>query len=125
MDETILGSVKRMLGIQSDYTPFDMELVMHINSVLMILEQLSVGEPGFSITLEPTESDSTVYVSTETWKDYLGSDLVNLQAVKSYVFTKVKLLFDPSASSTLLESYKKLADELEFRLSTQATRTDI
>ena len=108
-----------MLGIQEDYTPFDRELVMHINSVLMILNQLGVGEDNFRITLTQTiPGEDSPYTSEETWSDFLGSAYTgNMEAVKSYVFTKVKLLFDPPASGTLMESYKKLADEFEFRLN--------
>lgn len=117
MAGTILTDVKQMLGLTEDYTPFDRELVMHINSVLMILNQLGVGTPNFRITLaDPTASGTMM--SQETWNQFLGASyLGNMEAVKSYVFTKVKLLFDPPASGTLMESYKKLADEFEFRLN--------
>lgn len=118
MAGTILTDVKQMLGLMEDYTPFDQELVMHINSVLMILNQLGVGTPNFKITLSQTTGDNPQTVSTETWAQFLGTSyLGNMEAVKSYVFTKVKLLFDPPASGTLMESYKKLADEFEFRLN--------
>lgn len=117
MAGTILTDIKQMLGLTEDYTPFDQELVMHINSVLMILNQLGVGTSNFRITLtDPTASGTLT--SQETWSQFLGSSYTgNMEAVKSYVFTKVKLLFDPPASGTLMESYKKLADEFEFRLN--------
>ena len=122
MPETILTSIKQMLGLTEDYTPFDRELIMHINSVLMILDQLGVGRVGFRVTmtqLPPAEGETVgKYVSTETWNDFLGTGYTgDKEAVKSYVYTKVKLLFDPPASGTLMESYKKLADEFEFRLN--------
>ena len=118
MPETILTSIKQMLGLTEDYTPFDRELIMHINSVLMILEQLGVGRKGYKITLSQTPGDNPQWVSNETWNDFFGPSYVGDQeAVKSYIFTKVKLLFDPPASGTLMESYKKLADEFEFRLN--------
>ena len=121
MPDTILTNIKQMLGLQEDYTPFDQELVMHINSVLMILNQLGVGKDNFRITLTQDMTDSTRMVSTETWTNFLGTDYTgDKEAVKSYVFTKVKLLFDPPASGTLMESYKKLADEFEFRLNVAA-----
>ncbi len=121
MPETILTSVKLMLGLTEDYTPFDQELVMHINSVLMILNQLGVGTQNFRITLSQTPGDDPQMVSNETWSSFLGASYTgDKEAVKSYVFTKVKLLFDPPASGTLMESYKKLADELEFRLNVAA-----
>lgn len=118
MAGTILTDIKQMLGLTEDYTPFDQELVMHINSVLMILNQLGVGTPNFKIILSKTPGDNPQTVSTETWAQFLGTSyLGNMEAIKSYVFTKVKLLFDPPASGTLMESYKKLADEFEFRLN--------
>lgn len=118
MAGTILTDVKQMLGLQEDYTPFDREIVMHINSVLMILDQLGVGKPGYQVTLTWSAGEEPVLESTQTWADYLGASYTgNMEAVKSYIYTKVKLLFDPPASGTLMESYKKLADEFEFRLS--------
>ena len=120
MPNIILTDVKQMLGLTEDYTPFDRELVMHINSVLMILNQLGVGVDNFHITLsDPGETGTPI--STETWNAFLGaSNTSNMEAVKSYVYAKVKLLFDPPASGTLMESYKKLADEFEFRLNVSA-----
>lgn len=118
MSDVILTNVKQMLGLAEDYTPFDHEIVMHINSVLMILNQLGVGTDNFSISLSAVD-DSGILKSTETWAAFLGPSYTgNMNAVKSYVYTKVKLLFDPPASGTLMESYKKLADEFEFRLNT-------
>lgn len=121
MPDTILTSIKQMLGLTEDYTPFDREIVMHINSVLMILEQLGVGSPGYRITLSQTPGEDPQWVSTETWTSYFGAGYTgDKEAVKSYIYTKVKLLFDPPASGTLMESYKKLADEFEFRLNVAA-----
>lgn len=122
MTDTILGSIKQMLGLQQDYTPFDPELVMHINSALMALTQLGVGHKGFFITYEvPVGAEDNVERSLETWRDFLGSiELPILQAAKSYVYYKVKLSFDPSASSVLQENYKELADEYAFRLMVAA-----
>lgn len=107
--ESILTSIKKLLGIQEDYTHFDDDLIMHINSVFMILNQLGVGpEEGFII------EDDSAY-----WEDYI-SDPVKLQAVKSYIHLKVKLIFDPPASSTIMECYKQMINELEFRLNVAA-----
>lgn len=118
MADVILTDVKQMLGLSEDYTPFDREIVMHINSVLMILDQLGVGHPGFKITLSPGVGEDAGYVSNETWSNFLGTGYTgDMEAVKSYVYTKVKLLFDPPASGTLMESYKNLASEFEFRLN--------
>ena len=118
MPETILTCIKQMIGLTEDYTPYDRELVMHINSVLMILDQLGVGKAGFRITLSQQPGDDPKIVSTETWNDFFGSSYQgDKEAVKSYIFVKVKMLFDPPASSVLMESYQKLADEFEFRLN--------
>ena len=105
--ESILTSIKKLLGVEEDYTHFDADLIMHINSVFMILTQLGVGpSQGFVIEDE-----------TATWNDFLpGDDLVRLSAVKSFVYMKVRLLFDTPSSSTVVESTNKLISELEWRL---------
>ena len=109
MEESILTSIKKMLGITEEYTYFDSDIIMHINSVLMILTQLGVGPPeGFSI-----EDDSAI------WEDYI-SDATQLQAVKSYIHLKVKLLFDPPTTSSVTESMNRLIGELEWRLNVAA-----
>ena len=118
MPETILTCIKQMLGLTEDYTPYDCELVMHINSVLMILDQLGVGKTGFRITLTQTPGEDPKTVSTETWNDFFGPNYRGDQeAVKSYIFVKVKMLFDPPANGTLMSSYQSLANEFEFRLN--------
>lgn len=107
--ESILNSIKKMLGITPEYTHFDTDLTMHINSVLMILTQLGVGpEEGYTISNE-----------FATWGDFIG-DNKNLESIKSYVYLKVKLLFDPPASSTVLESTNRLISELEWRINYNA-----
>lgn len=104
--ESILTSIKKMLGIQEDYEHFDAELIMHINSVLMSLTQIGVGpSEGFII-----EDD------TSLWTDLI-EDPNKLGPAKSYVYLKVKLLFDPPASSATMESFKQLASEFEWRLN--------
>ena len=108
--DSILTSIKKLLGIESDYTHFDNEIVIHINSALMILQQIGVGpEEGFSITSE-----------SETWRNYLGESMSNYALVKSYVYLKVKLVFDPPASASVADSYKQLINEYEFRLNVKA-----
>lgn len=104
--ESILTSIKKLLGIPEEYTHFDADLVMHINSVFMILQQLGVGpSDGFFI------EDKTIY-----WEDF-NADPAQLQAIKSYMHLKVKLLFDPPASGTIMECYKQMINELEWRLN--------
>lgn len=104
--ESILTSVKKMLGITEEYDHFDPDIIMHINSVFMILQQIGVGpENGFYI-----EDD------TATWADFL-TDPVRLPIVKSYMFLKVRMLFDPPASSVVMEAMKQMAAEYEWRLN--------
>lgn len=106
--ESILTSIKSLLGVQADYTHFDDQIIMHINSAFMTLNQIGVGhETCFKIT-----------GSTETWTDFLG-DSADFEAVKTYIYLKVRLVFDPPAGS-LLEAMNKVANELEWRLNTQA-----
>lgn len=104
--ESILTSIKKMLGITAEYDHFDPDIIMHINSVFMILNQLGVGPAeGFYI-----EDHST------TWSDYLD-DLSQLQMIKSYMFMKVKLLFDPPASSSVMKCIEDNIREFEWRLN--------
>lgn len=107
--ESILTSIKLLLGIKEEYEYFDDQLIMHINSVFFILTQLGVGpSEGFSI------EDKFA-----TWNEFLP-DEQNLEAVKSYVHLKVKLLFDPPMSTAVTESINRLIGELEFRLNAAA-----
>ena len=109
MNQSILTSVKKMLGMTEDYEPYDPVIIMHINAVLTILNQLGVGpSEGFSI------SDKT-----STWSDFIADDK-KLEAVKSYVYLKVKLLFDPPSSSIVMEAMSRMVNELEWRLNAEA-----
>ena len=109
---SILVSIKKLLGLTDTYTPFDADIIMHINTVFMTLHQLGVGPSvGFKI-----EDDIAV------WTDYL-SDSILLEAAKSYVYMKVKLMIDPPSSSFVIESYKTLCSELEWRLTEQVMLT--
>lgn len=104
--DSILTSVKKMLGIAEEYEHFDPEIIMHINSVFNVLTQLGVGPPeGFYI-----EDDSAV------WTDFIPESR-KLNAVKSYIYMKVRLLFDPPTSSSVMESTNRLISELEWRLN--------
>ena len=104
--DSILTSIKKLLGIDEEYTQFDNDIIMHINTVFLNLTQLGVGpEEGFLI-----EDDAA------TWDDFIG-DSSQLQAVKTYVYLKVKLLFDPPLSSSVIESINRIISELEWRLN--------
>lgn len=107
--ESILTSIKKLLGISKEYTHFDDDIIMHINSVFMTLTQLGVGpSEGFII-----EDDSAL------WTDFI-EDVIKLQAVKSYMYLKVKLLFDPPLSSAVIESTNRMISEFEWRLNVEA-----
>lgn len=108
--ESILTSIKKMLMIAEEYTHFDADIIMHINSVFMTLNQLGVGpSEGFYI-----EDD------TSTWIEFIP-DLKQLQAVKSYMYLKVRLLFDPSSlGSATLAAYERQIQEYEWRLNVAA-----
>jgi hypothetical protein len=108
--ESILTSIKKLLGITEEYTHFDADLIMHINSVFMTLTQLGVGpSEGFYIEDESAE-----------WVDFIP-DLNKLQAVKTYIYLKVRLIFDSaSLGSATLAAYERQIQELEWRLNVAA-----
>jgi hypothetical protein len=108
--DSILTSIKEMLGIEADCTDFDGPIIAHINTVLMLLSQNGVGpEEGFIVTSEE-----------ETWSQIIDDSPNNIQAVKTYVYCKVKFIFDPPQSSSHLDALKQTAAELEWRLNIQA-----
>lgn len=107
MDTTsILSSIKKPLGIADEYTQFDEDIIIHINGVLFTLTQLGVGPSnGFFIT-----------GYNEKWDDFTGSEKLS-KLIQSYVYLKVRLLFDPPTNSALIESFNKLASEYEWRIT--------
>ena len=108
--DSILTSIKKLLGITQECTDFDMDLIIHINSVLMILTQLGVGpEKGF-----------TIKDSRDLWEDFLEDDLSKLEAVRTFVYLKVRLIFDPPSNSAVIESINRTISELEWRLNVAA-----
>ena len=105
--ESILTSIKKLLGIAEEYEHFDQDIIMHINSVFMILRQLGVGpSKGFMIT-----------DSSAAWSDFLPENEIMLESVKTYIYMKVKLMFDPPTSSAIMESMNRMIGELEWRLN--------
>ena len=106
MSDSILTSIKKLIGIEESYTFFDDIVLMHINTVFMILNQLGVG-PAIPFSIED---------ATATWSDFLG-DAANLAGVKTYIAAKVKLAFDPPQSSAVIEALKQNIAELEWRLN--------
>jgi hypothetical protein len=105
LTDSILETTKKLLGFESDYTAFDLDIITHINSVFFTLKDLGIGPTvGFLIV-----DDSA------TWSDFIGTEDIN--AVKSYMFMRIRLMFDPPSSSFHLESLNKQAQEMEWRLN--------
>lgn len=110
--DSILTSIKKMIGIEESYEHFDPDIIMHINSAFMILTQLGVGPAeGFFIEDE-----------TSVWSDFLPTT-PKLESVKTYIHLRVRLLFDPPSSSALIESINRSISELEWRLNVAAETT--
>lgn len=107
--ESILTSIKKLLGIEESCEHFDVDLIMHINSVISILSQLGVG-PSKGLRIE---DEST------TWNELI-SDNTDLESVKTYVYLKVRLLFDPPLSSSVMNSINQIISELEWRITSSA-----
>lgn len=113
MEESILTSIKQLLGIAEEYEHFDPNIIMHINSVFSILTQMGVGPAaGFSI-----KDKSAV------WSDFISEES-KLEAVKSYINMKVRLLFDPPLSSAVIECMNRMISEFEWRLNFAAENKD-
>lgn len=108
--KSILTSIKKLLGITKEYTHFDADIIMHINTTFLTLAQIGIGpKDGFSISDEST-----------TWDTFLGPNKPLYEAVKTYMYLKVRLLFDPPQSATVIESINRIIAELEERLKLQA-----
>lgn len=106
--ESILTSIKKLLGIAEEYTQFDTDIIIHINTVFMTLQQLGIGpEEGFSII-----------DSEAVWTDFMENSIL-LNSVKTYIYLKVKLLFDPPLSSSTIECFNKVIAELEWRMNSK------
>ncbi len=104
MDESILAMIKRRLGINTDTTEFDYDIRSHINSAFLSLRQLGVGPSNFFSIDEST-----------TWDEFTTS--LPTDILEDYIYFKVKLVFDPPSSSSIIEAYKDRISELEFRMS--------
>lgn len=109
MNESILTSIKKLLGITEDYTQFDVDVMTHINTVFIILNQLGVG-PTKCFSISDKEA---------VWSDFLGDD-PEFESVKSYMYLKVRMLFDPPTNSNAMEASKRMIEELEWRLFVSA-----
>lgn len=107
MSDSILNNIKKMVGLPEAYTPFDPDIILYINSALSTLAELGMGPPaGFAI-----ENDEAV------WVDFLGDDLPLFNDVKTYVGLRVRILFDPPATSFHLAAMEKQIEEHVWRIS--------
>lgn len=109
MNESILTSIKKLLGIAEEYTHFDQDIVIYINTILRRLYQVGVGQSGFYI------SDSSA-----TWNDFLGEDHDKYEQAKVYVYLRVRQIFDPPQSGAANEAIKENIKELEWLLFIEA-----
>lgn len=105
MEQSILTSTKQLLGFESSYTVYDLDVITQINAHFAVLQQIGIGpENGFMIM-----------DATPTWSDFFTEHAMNM--VKTYVFIKTKLIFDPPASPLAITALDKQADEQFWRLA--------
>lgn len=108
VEESILGTIKKMLGITYDYEQFDVDIIVHINSAFATLAQIgSELKEGYTITDK-----------YNVWSEYT-EDIKILDMIKTYIYLKTRLIFDPPASSMVAEAIKSTIKELEFRIQLQ------
>lgn len=113
-DGSILTTIKKLLGINEEYKVYDTDIIVYINGVFFTLNQLGVGPvEGFSIADE-----------TSTWREFIP-DRGDLEAIKTYIYLKVRLVFDPPQMGYLVDAITKQCAELEWRLNVQIENTNI
>lgn len=109
MTDSILVTIKKMLGVGDSYTPFDTDIMVHTNSAILNLTQMGIGpKEGFIVT----DYD-------QKWSDFLTNE-VNLEAAKTYIYLQVKMLFDPPTNSFVMDSMEKQCEKLLWRMNVQA-----
>lgn len=112
--ESILDSIKKLLGPSVDYNQFDQDIITHINTALMDLNRIGIGpSEGFSIK-----------DSSSVWKDFIY-DLTKFEGIKTYVYLSVKLVFDPPSNSSVLASMEKRLDKLEWTLNSTVNTAEV
>lgn len=110
MEESIFESIKALLGSDSSYEAFDQDILIQINTAISILTQLGVGpHEGFVVT-----------GPDETWDDFLGESNYPLHMVRTYVYMKVKIAFDPPVNPSVLTAYQETCKEYEWRMNVAA-----
>ena len=104
--ESILDTIKQLLGIPTDDDSFDIDIKTHINTSTMILAQIAIGpKNGFTVTSKD-----------QLWTDYIDRSTINLEGVKQYIYLKTKIIFDPPTNSTTIDAINKSLSELEWRM---------
>ena len=104
--ESILDTIKQLLGIPTDDDSFDTDVKVNINAAIFTLSQIGIGPSnGYIVTS-----------NTQMWNDYIGSSLINLEGVKNYIYLKTKLIFDPPTNSTTIQAINESLKELEWRM---------
>ena len=114
MNDSILVTIKKMLGLDDEYTPFDTDVMIHINAAFMTLTQMGVGpKEGFEV------SDYD-----QTWSDFLVNKVM-LGAVKTWVYLQVKMAFDPPTNSFVMDAMKTQSEQILWRLNVQAESVEV
>lgn len=108
MEESILISIKKLLGLDTEYTPYDTDIIIFINDALSILHQRGVGSKNYRVQDASTR-----------WSDFSDRDEI-VDLAKSYVYMKVRLVFDPPANATVIKSFEESIQEHEYRLQDYA-----
>lgn len=109
MNDNVLDTIKKLLGITDEYVHFDLDIITQINSVLSILRQLGV------------KGEKVLVDESTTWSDIIPEGY-DLELIKSFIYLKVRLLFDPPNNSFLVESINKNLAEFEWRINVEADR---
>src|SRR5699024_10648602 len=107
--DSILDDIKKMLGLSSDYTVFDKDIIIHINTAIMALQQMGVG----------VSYAYYVQNARDRWDDFLNGH-EDLEAVKTYIYLRVRMAFDPPTSSAVIDAMSRTMSELEWRLNVRA-----
>ena len=104
--DSILDTIKKLIGIDSEDDSFDVDILTAINSTIPALSQMGIGPKKGYIVLS----------RDNTWTDYIPNQTINLEGVKTYIYLKTKMIFDPPANSTTIEAFNKVMSELEWRM---------
>ena len=110
---SILNDVKKVVGLSPDYDEFDLDIIMHINTIFSVLEQLGLGPVGGYMITD----------GTEEWDAFLGDDL-RMNSVKTYMYLRVRLLFDPPQTAHAIAATERQIEEFGWRLSVTRENDD-